>query len=198
MKKILPTFIALISLMVLIVTYTNMNNIADQKIIQTTLTPFINSKDSNTSSWKNFTGEAKEKRLKELTPTQFKVTQKEDTETPFQNEYDSNKEKGIYVDIVSGEPLYSSSDKFDSGTGWPSFTQPISLDFLTLKTDNYLVYSRTEVRSKIANSHLGHVFDDGPKDKGGKRYCMNSASLKFIPLAEMESFGYGEFMKFVK
>jgi methionine-R-sulfoxide reductase len=198
MKKILPTFIALISLMVLIVTYTNMNNIADQKIIQTTLTPFINSKDSNTSSWKNFTGEAKEKRLKELTPTQFKVTQKEDTETPFQNEYDSNKEKGIYVDIVSGEPLYSSSDKFDSGTGWPSFTQPISLDFLTLKTDNYLIYSRTEVRSKIADSHLGHVFDDGPKDKGGKRYCMNSASLKFIPLADMEKLGYGEFLKFVK
>jgi peptide methionine sulfoxide reductase msrA/msrB len=154
--------------------------------------------NSREGRWKNFTKEMKEKRLKELTSLQANVTQDESTETPFKNEYDKNYEKGIYVDIVSGEPLYSSSDKFDSGTGWPSFVKPISLDFLTLKTDNYLFYSRTEVRSRIADSHLGHVFDDGPVDRGGKRYCMNSAAMEFIPLDKMEKVGYGEFVKFIK
>lgn len=153
---------------------------------------------SGSANWKNFDAKMKEEKLKELTPLQFKVTQKEGTESPFANEYDKNKEAGIYVDIVSGEPLYSSRDKYDSGTGWPSFVKPISENFLTLKSDNYLIYSRTEVRSKIADSHLGHVFDDGPTDRGGKRYCMNSAAMKFIPLKDMEKLGYGEFIKFVK
>lgn len=149
-------------------------------------------------SWNNFTPEMKLQKLKELTPLQYKVTQEEGTEPPVNNEYDKNYSKGIYVDIVSGEPLYSSTDKYDSGTGWPSFVKPISPDDVTLHTDNYLIYSRTEVRSKIADSHLGHVFDDGPKDRGGKRYCMNSAALKFIPLADMEKEGYGDYIKFVQ
>jgi peptide methionine sulfoxide reductase msrA/msrB len=148
--------------------------------------------------WEHLTQEMKEARLKELTPLQVKVTQKEGTEPPVANEYDKLYDKGIYVDIVSGEPLYSSTDKYDSGTGWPSFVKPISLDYLTLHTDNYLIYSRTEVRSKIADSHLGHVFDDGPKDRGGKRYCMNSAALKFIPFEKMDELGYGDYKQFVK
>jgi methionine-R-sulfoxide reductase len=148
--------------------------------------------------WMNFTPDMKAERLKTLTPLQYKVTQEEGTEPPVKNEYDKNYEKGIYVDIVSGEPLYTSSDKFDSGTGWPSFVKPISMEDITLHTDNYLIYSRTEVRSKIADSHLGHVFDDGPKDRGGKRYCMNSAALRFIPLNKMESEGYGEYISLIK
>lgn len=152
----------------------------------------------NTSTWKNFNQAMKEKRLKELTDLQIKVTQHEGTESPFANEYDKNYEKGIYVDIVSGEPLFLSSDKFDSGTGWPSFVKPISEEMLNLKTDYFLFYPRTEVRSKIADSHLGHVFDDGPADRGGKRYCMNSAALKFVQLADMEKLGYGEFISLIK
>ena len=147
--------------------------------------------------WKTFTAMEKEERLKTLTPLQFKVTQKEGTERSFQNEYDANKEKGIYVDIVSGEPLFLSSDKYDSGTGWPSFVKPIQEDFVTLKVEDGIFSSRTEVRSKIADSHLGHVFPDGPSDRGGKRYCMNSASLRFIPLADMEKNGYGEYRKLI-
>lgn len=133
---------------------------------------------------------------KRLTPEQYICTQEEGTERPFQNAYWDNKEDGIYVDVVSGEPLFLSLDKYDSGTGWPSFTRPIDSDDenLTLKTDRKLIYPRTEVRSKKADSHLGHVFDDGPKDKGGKRYCMNSAALNFIPLSEMEKKGYGEYL----
>lgn len=153
---------------------------------------------SATKQWENFTQEMKQKRLAELTPLQVKVTQKEGTEPPVNNEYDKNYKLGIYVDIVSGEPLFSSTDKYDSGTGWPSFVKPIDDNFLTLHTDNYLIYSRTEVRSKIADSHLGHVFDDGPKDRGGKRYCMNSAAMKFIPLDEMDKLGYGDYKKFVE
>jgi peptide methionine sulfoxide reductase msrA/msrB len=156
---------------------------------------------SDSAKWRNFTNEKKQKRISELTPLQIKVTQHEGTEPPFENEYNKNYEKGIYVDIVSGEPLFLSTDKFDSGTGWPSFVQPINNEvekYLTLKTDNYLIYSRTEVRSKIADSHLGHVFDDGPVERGGKRYCMNSAALKFIPITDMEKLGYQEYVKLVK
>ncbi len=133
-----------------------------------------------------------------LTPLQYHVTQEQGTERPFDNAYAHTKEDGIYVDIVSGEPLFSSSDKYDSGTGWPSFVKPISLDAVIEKGDTALFATRTEIRSRIANSHLGHVFDDGPEDRGGKRYCMNSASMKFIPKGEMERLGYGEYLTFVE
>ena len=129
-----------------------------------------------------------------LTPIQYTVTQEDGTEAPFENEYYNNKRDGIYVDIVSGEPLFSSRDKYDSGTGWPSYTKPIKDDVIITKEDNKLFQTRIEVRSKEANSHLGHVFDDGPQDKGGKRYCLNSASLRFIPKEDMEKEGYGEYL----
>jgi methionine-R-sulfoxide reductase len=128
---------------------------------------------------------------KKLTPEQFAVTQQAATEPAFQNEYWNNHEQGIYVDVVSGEPLFSSLDKFDSGCGWPSFTRPLVDEKLIENTDNSFGMTRTEVRSPVADSHLGHVFDDGPSDKGGLRYCINSASLRFIPLDKMEAAGYG-------
>ena len=131
--------------------------------------------------------------MKKLKPLQYNVTQKDGTERPFDNEYDTNKAVGIYVDIVSGEPLFLSKDKYDSGTGWPSFVRPIDESYVTLHQDSLLFSARTEVRSKIADSHLGHVFDDGPADRGGKRYCMNSASLRFVAVEDMEKEGYGAF-----
>lgn len=131
---------------------------------------------------------------KKLTPTQFEVTQHEATERPFQNEYWDNHEDGIYVDVVSGEPLFSSRDKFESGTGWPSFTRPLAPENVKTKTDRSLFMSRTEVRSAHADSHLGHLFDDGPKPTG-LRYCMNSASMRFIPVSKLASEGYGEYLK---
>ena len=133
--------------------------------------------------------------LKEkLTPIQFEVTQNDKTEPPFKNEYYDNKEEGIYVDIVSGEVLFSSKDKFDSGCGWPSFTKPVKETSIMEKSDFTHGMFRTEVRSSKANSHLGHVFDDGPKEFGGLRYCINSASLKFIPKDKMKDEGYEDYL----
>jgi methionine-R-sulfoxide reductase len=127
-----------------------------------------------------------------LNPMQYKVTQHEGTEPPFRNEYWDNHEAGIYVDVVSGEPLFSSLDKFESGTGWPSFTRPLVPDNVKTKTDRQFFMTRTEVRSAHADSHLGHLFDDGPKPTG-QRYCMNSASMRFIPASKLAAEGYGQF-----
>ena len=134
---------------------------------------------------------------KKLTPLQYQVTQHEATETPFRNEYWDNHEPGIYVDVVSGEPLFSSLDKYDSGTGWPSFTRPLEPANIQTKTDRILGYARTEVRSAHADSHLGHVFDDGPRPTG-LRYCMNSASMRFIPVSQLEAEGYGQYLQLFK
>lgn len=128
-----------------------------------------------------------------LTPLQYKVTQRDGTEPPFQNEYWNNKRPGIYVDVVSGEPLFSSLDKFDSGTGWPSFTKPLEESNVVEKSDRSLLMERTEVRSKGGDCHLGHVFEDGPGPTG-LRYCMNSAALRFIPVEELEQEGYGQYL----
>jgi peptide-methionine (R)-S-oxide reductase len=129
-----------------------------------------------------------------LTPRQFDVTQNAATEPPFRNEFWDKHDDGIYVDVVSGEPLFSSTDKFDSGTGWPSFTRPIVAGNIVEREDRMFWMVQTEVRSANADSHLGHVFDDGPVQDGGLRYCINSAALRFVPLGEMESQGYGDYL----
>jgi peptide methionine sulfoxide reductase msrA/msrB len=148
---------------------------------------------------KDFKKPEKAELKKKLSSEQFAVTQQCGTEPPFRNAYWDNHKPGIYVDVVSGEPLFSSLDKFDSGTGWPSFTRPVDGTQIVEKKDSTFGMGRTEVRSKMADSHLGHVFDDGPADKGGLRYCINSAALKFIPLEEMDEAGYSAYLEpFVK
>jgi len=137
---------------------------------------------------------SKEELKKRLTPEQFAVVANSATEPPFENPYWNNHAAGLYVDIASGEPLFSSTDKFESGTGWPSFTRPVEADNVVRKRDGLFGMFRTEVRSKYGDSHLGHVFDDGPKDKGGLRYCINSASLRFIPVDKLDAEGYGAFL----
>jgi peptide-methionine (R)-S-oxide reductase len=146
---------------------------------------------------KNFSKPADSELRKRLSPKQYEVTQLEGTEPAFNNEYWDNKKAGIYVDVVSGEVLFSSLDKYDSGTGWPSFTRPIAPDKILTHTDHKLFMARTEVRSKQAGSHLGHVFDDGPLPTG-LRYCLNSAALRFIPLEQMEKEGYSEYLPLFK
>ena len=135
----------------------------------------------------------KAQRLKELTPLQIEVTQHQGTEPPFRNDYWDNHQEGLYVDIISGKPLFSSIDKFDSGCGWPSFSKPIEEEEVTEHLDRSHGMIRTEVRSPSSDSHLGHVFPDGPKELGGLRYCINSAALRFIAKEDLEAQGYGEF-----
>ena len=148
-------------------------------------------------SWKYHKPSEQELRQR-LSESQYAVTQQNDTERPFSNEYWDNKEAGIYVDVATGEPLFVSTDKYDSGCGWPSFTKPISKDVLTYQEDKSHNMNRTEVRSRTGDSHLGHVFEDGPKEEGGLRYCINSASLRFIPKAEMKEQGYEYLLPLVK
>ncbi len=143
------------------------------------------------------TGAHAEEKTMKLTPLQQHVIQGGGTEQPFANAYWNNHEEGIYVDVLSGEPLFSSTDKFDSGTGWPSFTRPISDHNIVMKTDTSHGMTRTEVKSS-SDAHLGHVFDDGPADKGGKRFCINSVSLRFVPKANLEKEGYGDYSKLFK
>lgn len=135
------------------------------------------------------------KAISGLSPEQYRVTQRDGTERPFENAYWDNKEPGIYVDVVSGEPLFASVDKFDSGTGWPSFSKPLDPDNVVENTDVSHGITRTEVRSSHGDSHLGHVFPDGPREQGGLRYCINSASLRFVPLDDLENEGYEVYRK---
>lgn len=166
--------------------------------IEDTTTELVDDYNFYDCSYKNFTPEEKEARLKELSQEEYEVTQNNATELPFSGKYNFHKEEGIYVDVVSGEPLFTSLDKFDSNCGWPSFTKPIAKDSMIEKKDTSHGMIRTEVKSKVAKSHLGHVFADGPKDKGGRRYCINSASLRFIPVSELEKEGYGEYVSLFK
>ena len=143
---------------------------------------------------KKYVKPSREDLIERLSPVEYKVTQENATERPFTHEYNENNEDGIYVDIVSGEPLFSSRDKFDAGCGWPSFTKPVEEEHVIEKKDISHGMIRTEVRSKYGDSHLGHVFPDGPKERGGLRYCINGASLRFVKKEDLEKEGYGEYL----
>lgn len=145
----------------------------------------------------NYSKKSKDELKQILTQIQYEVTQNNATERPFQNEYFNEFRKGIYVDVTTGEPLFISSEKFESGCGWPSFAKPLDKNTIVEITDHSHGMKRIEVRSKAGDAHLGHVFEDGPEDMGGLRYCINSASLKFIPEEEMEKEGYGDFLNFI-
>ena len=155
-------------------------------------------KDNNEIDLSKYTKPSKIEIKEKLSNLQFAVTQNKVTERAFSHKYNDNEKPGIYVDVITGEPLFSSRDKYDSGSGWPSFTKPISSEVITYVEDRGLFLKRVEIKSKIGDSHLGHVFDDGPSEKGGMRYCVNGSALKFISLEEMESEGYGDFKKFVE
>ena len=154
----------------------------------------MNEKIRNTILETEYQKPTKQELKEKLTDLQYEVTQNAKTERPYQNEYDELFQKGIYVDIVSGEPLFLSTDKFNSGCGWPAFSKPIIPEVITEKVDLQFGMIRTEVRSRFADSHLGHVFNDGPKDKGGLRYCINSSSLRLIPVEKTEAEGYGSYI----
>lgn len=145
--------------------------------------------------WKDYKKPSKEELAESMEAEAFHVTQERGTERPGSSKLDKNFDEGIYVDVLSGEPLYSSRDKYDAGCGWPSFSKTINGQAIREEKDHKLLMERIEVRSAIADNHLGHVFNDGPQDKGGLRYCINGASLKFIPKEQMESEGYGEYIK---
>ena len=166
-------------------------NLADEDIDRPDL-----SFESNTSMKENIYSKPSDEEIKEkLTSSQYKVTQKGGTEMAYSHEYNDLDDKGIYVDIVTGEPLFSSQDKYDAGCGWPSFTKPIAEDVINEYKDNSFGMARTEVKSKTGDSHLGHLFPDGPKDQGGLRYCINGESLRFVAYEDMETEGYGDLKK---
>jgi methionine-R-sulfoxide reductase len=186
-----------ISLTIILLTLTSCTPTVPSSIdTETSSSPptIVAEQPSTPTKWRNFTMPSDAELRKRLTSEQYEVTQEEGTETPFENAYWDNHEEGIYVDVVSGEPLFSSTDKYDSDTGWPSFTRPLEPGNLVELTDTHLGYPRMEIRSKRADSHLGHLFEDGPPPTG-LRYCINSAALRFIPQERLEAEGYGEYIR---